>query len=196
MRLLLVSGFLGAGKTTLIVELGRALASQGRKAAIIVNEIGEIGLDDQLMRRLGFNVSEILGGCICCTLAGDLPHTLRQLQQAYAPELVLMEPSGAADPAGVLGALADLPRDLVGEVKRLTVLDPLRLEGLWAVLQPLIQSSLENCDLVLINKADAATPAELGFARALARQHHPGVKVFTASAREGLTAPLLAEVLA
>lgn len=195
MHLVLVSGFLGSGKTTLILELGRALAARGRKTAIIVNEIGEIGLDDRLMRRQGFNVYEILGGCICCTLAGDLPKTIKQLQDAYAPELMLMEPSGAADPAGVLKTLHGLPSDMVETVKRITVLDPLRLEGLWAVLQPLIQSSIENCDIALINKSDAATAEELEFARSLVGLRNPAAKVFTASAKSGLDESVLGELL-
>ncbi|MCB2227815.1 MAG: hypothetical protein KQH53_14135 [Desulfarculaceae bacterium] len=195
MRLILVSGFLGSGKTTLILQLGKALAAQGRKAAIIVNEIGDIGLDNQLMIRLGLNVYEILGGCVCCTLAGDLPNTLRQLQESYAPDLVLMEPSGAADPQGVMNALEGIPQDLVDQVKRITILDPLRLEGLWAVLQPLIQSTVENCDLALINKSDAASASEMAYARDLLSRHNPAAKAFAVSAQEGLEPAVLEELL-
>jgi G3E family GTPase len=171
------------------------LAAKGRKIAILVNEIGEIGLDDQFLRRLGFNVYEMLGGCICCTLAGQLPDTIRQLHNDYASDLVLMEPSGAADPAGVLTAVDDLPADIVSQVRRITILDPLRLEGLWAVLQPLIQSSIKNCDIALINKADAATGQEIEFAKNLVAEQNPAAKAFTASALNGLDEQLLEELL-
>ena len=195
MHLALISGFLGSGKTTLILQLGRALADHKRKSAIIVNEIGEIGLDDQLMRHLGLNVYEILGGCVCCTLAGDLPQTIRDLQDVYAPDLVFMEPSGAADPAAVMGALAGIPAELLEEVRRITVVDPLRLEGLWTVLQPLIQSSLQHCDIALINKADAASDEELEYARNLLKKQNPSAKVFTVSAKDGLDKALVKELL-
>jgi G3E family GTPase len=79
MKLLLVTGFLGSGKTSLILALARAARERGRRTAIIVNEIGEIGIDDQLMRRLDLDVWELTNGCICCTLTADLITTLQKL---------------------------------------------------------------------------------------------------------------------
>lgn len=195
MQLVLVSGFLGSGKTTLILDMAKSLAAQGRSTAIIVNEIGQIGLDDQFLRRLGYNVYEMLGGCICCALAGELPDTIRQLHLDYNPELVLMEPSGAADPAGILKAVEELPTEIVRGVSRISVLDPLRLEGLWNVLQPLIESSIKTSHIALINKADAATKDELEFARSLVAEQNSQTKTFTVSAKRGLDEQLLKELL-
>jgi uroporphyrinogen-III decarboxylase len=79
MRLLLFTGFLGSGKTTLVIRLARFAVEHGQKVAILVNEIGEVGIDNQLMRRLDLNVWELLGGCICCTLSADLVSTLQEL---------------------------------------------------------------------------------------------------------------------
>ena len=98
MHLIVITGFLGTGKTTFIVKLVTAVMQKGLKVAIVVNEIGQIGIDDQFMKRLGFSVWEVLGGCICCTLAGDLVRTLQELEGNYAPDVVIVEPSGAADP--------------------------------------------------------------------------------------------------
>ena len=110
MHLLLVTGFLGSGKTTLIVPLAKSVVQSKRRVAILVNEIGEIGIDNQLMRQLDLNVWELLAGCICCTLSSDLVTTLQKLDADYAPtygvpDLVIVEPSGAADPRNVLTAL-------------------------------------------------------------------------------------------
>jgi G3E family GTPase len=105
MHLLLVTGFLGSGKTTLIIPLAQSVVQLKRRVAILVNEIGEIGIDNQLMRQLDLNVWELLAGCICCTLSGDLVATLQKLDADYAPDLVIVEPSGAADPRNVLTAL-------------------------------------------------------------------------------------------
>ena len=82
MHLLLISGFLGSGKTTLIIKLAQAATEAGRKTAILVNEIGQIGLDDQLMRQLDLDVYELLGGCICCTLSSGLVAALEKLDAA------------------------------------------------------------------------------------------------------------------
>ena len=72
MKLLIVSGFLGSGKTTFIIQATKAVSEKGFKPAIILNEVGETGIDDLFMRRLGLNVWELLGGCICCIIAGSL----------------------------------------------------------------------------------------------------------------------------
>ena len=94
MRLFLFTGFLGSGKTTLIIKAARYAAEQGKKVAVLVNEIGELGIDDQLMKKLGMNVWELLNGCICCTLSADLVSTLHQLSTEYRPDIVMIEPSG------------------------------------------------------------------------------------------------------
>jgi hypothetical protein len=104
MHLLLVTGFLGSGKTTLIIPLAKSVVQLKRRVAILVNEIGEIGIDNQLMRQLDLNVWELLAGCICCTLSGDLVTTLQKLDADYAPDLVIVEPSGAHPGRNVLTA--------------------------------------------------------------------------------------------
>jgi G3E family GTPase len=96
MHLLLIAGFLGSGKTTLTINLSRAAVARGQRVAILVNEIGEIGIDNQLMRQLELNVWELFGGCICCSLSGDLVSSLQKLDSSYNPDLVILEPSGAA----------------------------------------------------------------------------------------------------
>ncbi len=97
--------FLVGQDNPLIIPLVNAVVKSGRRVAIIVNEIGEIGIDNQLMRKLDLNVWELIVGCICCTLTGDLVTTLQKLDTAHAPDLVIVEPSGAANPRNVLSAL-------------------------------------------------------------------------------------------
>jgi hypothetical protein len=105
MHVLLLSGFLGSGKTTLILPLSKVVVQSGYRVAIIINEIGEIGIDNQVMRHLDLNVWELVAGCICCTLSGDLIATLQKLDLDHAPDLVIVEASGTADPKSILGAL-------------------------------------------------------------------------------------------
>ena len=106
MDLLIIAGFLGAGKTSLLLELVGGLAAGGtRKIAIIENEIGAVGVDDQVLAAEGLPVREIYSGCICCSLRGDLVTTLLELERQEKPDLVILEPSGAAGVRQVQSAL-------------------------------------------------------------------------------------------
>lgn len=195
MYLLLVAGFLGSGKTTFIIKLARAAIRTGRRVAIIVNEIGEIGIDDQLMRQLDLNVWELLSGCICCTLSGDLVTTLQELDAQYAPDLVLLEPSGAAEPGNVLTALPYYRGRPLTSVRCVVLLDPLRLPMLLEVLTPLIRSQIRHADLLIINKTDIASAEDLTLARRIASDINPDAKVVCVSAKESLEPTLISELL-
>ncbi len=177
MRLLLLTGFLGSGKTTLVIKLAQFAVERGQKVAILVNEIGEIGIDNQLMRRLDLNVWELLNGCICCTLSADMVSTLQQLDSNYAPDLVLIEPSGAADPRSILSALPYYRGRPLEGMWTVSVLDPLRLEMLIEVMTPLITSQIRHADVVLVSKCDQAQPAEVELAHRAAREYNPAARV-------------------
>jgi G3E family GTPase len=194
MRLLLVSGFLGSGKTTLVIRLSHAAIGAGERVAIIVNEIGEVGVDDQVLRQHELDVFELVSGCICCTLSGDLVSTLQKLDANYSVDLVIVEASGAADPRGVLSALPYYRGRPLEEVRILTLLDPTRLDVLMEVLTPLITSQIRHAQLVLVSKADIASPEQLAFARETASELNPSATLLTSS-RENLDAGLLREVM-
>lgn len=194
MHLLTAAGFLGSGKTTLLLRLGRHAASAGARVAFVVNEIGEIGVDDQLMRQLGMNVWELASGCICCSLAGELGPTLRMLEREFRPDAVFLEPSGAADPRG-LSALLSGCGVAFESVRKVAVLDPLRIEALFAVLEPLITAQVAGADVVYISKIDSASAGELEQARRLAREVAPGARQVEAGEGDALPPGLLRELL-
>jgi G3E family GTPase len=196
MHLLLVTGFLGSGKTTLVIQLAQAVLAQGRRAAILVNEIGEIGIDNQLMRRLDLNVWELLNGCICCTLSGDLVTTLQKLDADYAPDLVIVEPSGAADPRNVLIALPFYHGKPLESIRTIAILDATRAAMLAEVLTPLITSQMRSSELTLISKCDLATPDEVAFAQQTALELCPQARVRPACLRDPLDPALMREMLA
>ncbi len=195
MHLLLFSGFLGSGKTSFIIPLSRAVVESGRRAAIIVNEIGEIGIDNQLMRQLSLNVWELVAGCICCTLSGDLVATLQMLDSDYEPDLVIVEASGAADPRNVLSALPYYRGRPLSSVRTASVLDPLRLSMLMEVMAPLITSQIQHADLIIVSKIDLATSDQIDFARRRAREINPTARIVCAAAGEHLEAELISELL-
>src|SRR4030067_2470869 len=101
MRLLALSGFLGSGKTTLAIALAKRLAAQGHRTCFIVNEVGEIGIDQQVMRDGGLDVWEITSGCICCQLGTDLVTTLHDISERFQPAVVIVEASGVATPPSI-----------------------------------------------------------------------------------------------
>jgi len=195
MHLLLVTGFLGSGKTTLVIKLAQAATDQGRRVAILVNEIGEIGIDDQLMRQLDLNVWEMLNGCICCTLSADLVTTLQTLDQDYDADLAILEPSGAAEPDNILLALPYYRGRPLDSIRSVSVLDPLRLPELFEVLTPLITKQLAHSKLLLINKADVTTADQIAEARRIAAEVNPDARVVVLSARESLSPQMLAELM-
>jgi G3E family GTPase len=195
MQLFIVSGFLGSGKTTFIIQFARAAIERKIKVAILVNEIGEIGIDDQYMRRLGLNVWEMLGGCICCTLAADLGSTLDKLLEEYQTDLVLLEPSGAADPKSIdkiIGMYEN--RDLL-KIRKLTIVDPLRFSMMLEVLTPLITSQIQSAEWVLINKEDVAPPEDLENTRLKVAGLHPQAGIICTSVKQKLDLAILEELL-
>ena len=104
------SGFLGAGKTTLIKKMIRE-AYQGEKIVLIENEFGEIGIDGGFMQDAGIQVNEMNSGCICCSLVGDFGRALKQVISDYHPDRILIEPSGVGKLSDVIGAVACCGRE-------------------------------------------------------------------------------------
>jgi len=152
-NVLCIAGFLGSGKTTVLLEVARALTEAGARVAVIENEIGEVGVDGGYVREQGLPVQEIFGGCICCTLQIGLVQTLETLTATYSPDWVLLEPTGLASPGDILGLLPDHVDDLA-VLRVLTVVDAVRWPMLLEVVEPLVTSQLQSADVVAVNKAD------------------------------------------
>ena len=195
MHLLIITGFLGSGKTTLLLRLAELAQKQEKKVAILVNEVGEIGIDNQIMKQLGFNVSELLGGCICCSLAGDVIGTLERVQKKYQPDFVLLEPSGAADPRNLMNILAAYKGIPFKSLIKAAIIDSVRLDMLMKVISPLIITTMEQADLILINKADEASPKELDKAYNIALKYMPSNKIFKVCAHDEIEPDIIRELL-
>ncbi|MBQ8341893.1 MAG: cobalamin biosynthesis protein CobW, partial [Clostridia bacterium] len=106
----IVSGFLGAGKTTLIKQL-IAEGYQGEKLVLIENEFGEIGIDGGFLQEAGINITEMNSGCICCSLVGDFSKALVQVLEQYHPDRILIEPSGVGKLSDVIRAVQSVQSD-------------------------------------------------------------------------------------
>jgi len=159
-RLLLISGFLGSGKTTLLLEIARRLAAGSEKIAIIENEVGEVGIDGQYLRREGLEVQEMFGGCICCTLSVDLVTTLKKLHQSVRPERVILEATGVARPGDIVPTVRRYA-SMVDEIQVLVLLDGPRYDMLLEVMNPLVTAQIGAADMVVINKIDEMDEARI-----------------------------------
>lgn len=159
-KLILFTGFLGSGKTSLLLKCAEYLARNKKKCAIIINEIGEIGIDNLQMKKLGYDVWEIFGGCICCTMAISLEETIKQLMANYEIEYILMEPSGAADPKALYQPLQH-SGFTAAQIYNIFIMDPTRVEMFEAVLEPYLQTAIPLANGAVINKIDLASAEEM-----------------------------------
>lgn len=188
---LLVTGFLGAGKTTLINHL--LSAADGRRIAAVVNDFGAINIDAELLANSADGVVALQNGCICCSLQGDLLRTLsRLLKRDPPPDAIVIETSGVSDPAEIVRSLLDpviwreasLETVIALADARALADEPARLDD------PLCHSQVAAADIVALNKADLVTVDELQRVRALLAKRHPGRAIFEVS--DGRIAPELA----
>jgi G3E family GTPase len=193
-RLLVVSGFLGSGKTSLILWVARALTGRALKVAIIENEIGEIGIDGRYLREEGLQVQELFGGCICCTLSTDLVLTLREIRDRYEPDWAVVEPTGLATPSQVVQAVgSNLPE--IEEVRVICVVDASRYDLLLSMMTPLLTAQIEDADTIAINKVDLVDRMVVKRVVDGVKQMNPRAAVSTISAEKGLNLDSILEVL-
>lgn len=193
MKIALIAGFLGSGKTTLLLRLLPRLAARGVKVAVVVNDFGEIGVDADVLAAAGNTVVELYSGCVCCQLTGDLAAALQAVKRDHAPDLVVIEPSGVAEPQLVVDNLRSLPRGAGGlaeldvaslDWRIVTVVDADRFGILSEILSPLMRSQLSPASLVVINKTDLVSPAELARVTEAVKGLAPGAQVVTAGLRD------------
>lgn len=173
MRVNLLFGFLGSGKTTLAKHL---LAERGRdmKTAVIVNEFGEVGVDGDILKGDNIDVVELNSGCLCCTLRGSLMLAVEELRDKAKVERVIVEATGIAQPAELLETLADSSVEGGLDVGPLvTVVDAFKFPKLLSMLGDFYIDQIENADIVIVNKIDLVTPEQLEAATRQIRELNP-----------------------
>ena len=170
MKLLVIAGFLGSGKTTVLLDLARRMTDRGLSLAIVENEIGEIGVDGEVIRRHGLVVRELFGGCICCTLQTGLAQALRDIEAEFDPDWAVVEPTGLAAPGDITRTVLQLMPS-IGSATVLTLVDAERWEMLVEVVEPLVTAQIEAADVIAVNKIDTvgetAAAAVTGAVRSL-----------------------------
>lgn len=160
-----IAGFLGCGKTTLLLKMSKELAGNGqRKVALVVNEIGEIPVDGKVIEESGMRMKDIGGGCICCEVAATFAKTLYGLYKEFHPDYVLVEPTGVAVPHQVKLAARMGGRDARITIGPAIVLfDATRPAELldMHMLGQLVVTQVKDADIVAISKVDAVDKASV-----------------------------------
>jgi G3E family GTPase len=160
MKVILIGGFLGSGKTSTVLQLARYLVGDqpvtDTKVVIIENEIGEVGIDDQVLAGAGYDVKGLFSGCACCTISGELIITMRNIEQQLNPEYVIMEATGVAYPDGIKEVLDEGYQNQL-PIKVCCLADASRWKRMVIPLKNVIEPQLEGADIILINKTDLVT---------------------------------------
>lgn len=169
----IITGFLGAGKTTIILHLVEQLQQQGEKVAYIKNEVGDATIDTELVLGQFIATKELLNGCICCTLTGPFLHAIDELIEQAHPDRILIEASGTADVAALALSVSSHPRLYRDGV--LSIIDVVNFEG-FADLSITAQNQTQLTDLIVFNKVelvdDLRKRAVVGYVREL-NTHSP-----------------------
>lgn len=198
MRLLVLTGFFGSGKTTFLLRALRiATRVAGLKTIIVQNELGRVGVDPEVFRTDGLVVKELLGGCICCDLSTRLVGVLEKIVLEESAGLVCVEASGLATPGLVRQFLAGTSLAAL-PLLQVNVLDAQRLQRIEKVVAlPILQQGIEAADLCVVNKIDAAPPGFRENFDRQAREIRPEATLYFANlaAADTLPAPLAKHLL-
>lgn len=192
-KVIAIYGFLGSGKTTVMLQLARDIVTMGYKAALVVNEAGDVPVDGKLLKISGLPVKEIFAGCICCTVVGDFIETLRVLRQEPEIGYILIEPSGMADAPNLFASI-EKHTDL--DVLKVLILDGPRLSLLLKAAGRLIQRQLESAGIILLNKMDVLSTKKTAEAYKLLPALAAALSLHEISALKGLPTKLVREILA
>ena len=174
-----ISGFLGAGKTTLIKKLIKdALA--GTRVVLIENEFGEIGIDGGFLKEAGIEIREMNSGCICCSLVGDFGTSLREVMKQYAPERILIEPSGVGKLSDVMKAVQDAAEGSEMELNSaVAVVDASKCKLYIKNFGEFFVNQVEYAGTIILTRTDKVSDEKIAECVELLRQHNPKATIIT-----------------
>ena len=176
----IISGFLGAGKTTLIKKL-LSQAFQGEKLVLIENEFGEISIDGGFLKESGVQISEMSSGCICCSLVGDFGKALREVQSQFHPDRILIEPSGVGKLSDVIVAvqntIADEPEMTLNSFT--TVADATKVKVYMKNFGEFYNNQIESAGAIVLSRTQKVSQEKLEAAVAMLREKNPDAAILT-----------------
>ncbi|MBR4036059.1 MAG: GTP-binding protein, partial [Oscillospiraceae bacterium] len=186
------SGFLGAGKTTLIKKL-ISEAYSGEKLVLIENEFGDIGIDGGFLQDAGINITEMNSGCICCSLVGDFGKALKQVIRDYNPDRIVIEPSGVGKLSDVITAVMNVKADIQLNAVA-TVVDVNKCKMYMKNFGEFFNNQIESAGTIILSHTSKTTDAKLAACIELLRQHNETADILT-TPWEQLTGAQILEML-
>jgi len=194
MNILILGGFLGSGKTTVLLEIVEYVSksipdSNKVKVAVIENEIGDISIDGPAIAAHGLNVRNISNGCVCCTLSTDLVTGAKSIMETINPAWLIVETTGLAYPGKVSKLIEDfIPYE---SLRTVVIVDAERFTELYDILKPLVTGQITGSDRVLLNKSDLASDTVLENTLVMLTQINPAAEIIPVSAKTGLDEDVL-----
>lgn len=192
-RILIVGGFLGSGKTSVIMRLAKYLTQikSTAKIAIIENEIGEVQVDGSMIEQGGFTVQNLFSGCVCCTLSGELFDSIRQIEKELDPDIIVLEATGVAIPGSIKEKIVEY---LGADVRVCCVADAKRWMRIYRALEQLVIDQLSDADCILINKIDNLDEETLEKVEESIRKLTGGTDIYRVSALDGISPDVLKSI--
>jgi len=172
------SGFLGAGKTTLIKKM-ISEGYKGEKLVLIENEFGEIGIDGGFLQEAGINITEMNSGCICCSLVGDFGRALEKVITEYHPDRVIIEPSGVGKLSDVIGAVEKVTCEDVVLGSTVAVVDANKVKVYMKNFGEFYNNQVETAACIVLSRTDSVPQKKLDTAVAMLKEHNPNATIVT-----------------
>ena len=176
----IISGFLGAGKTTLIKKLLKE-AFAGEQLVLIENEFGEISIDGGFLKESGVQISEMSSGCICCSLVGDFNQALKDVQEQFHPDRILIEPSGVGKLSDVIVAVENTVAETSGMALNsfVTVADATKVKIYMKNFGEFYNNQIESAGTIILSRTQKLSPEKLESAVAMLREKNPTAAILT-----------------
>ena len=175
----IISGFLGAGKTTLIKKLLND-ALKGEQVVLIENEFGEIGIDGGFLKEAGVQITEMNSGCICCSLVGDFATALKEVIEKYHPDRILIEPSGVGKLSDVIRAVSGIQSDVPVELNSfVTVVDAGKAKIYIKNFGEFFNNQVESANTIILSRTQGMSQEKLEACVALLREHNAKAAIVT-----------------
>lgn len=174
----IISGFLGAGKTTLIKKLIEEGFS-GEKIVLIENEFGEIGIDGGFLKDAGVQINEMNSGCICCSLVGDFGKALRQVLNDYHPDRIIIEPSGVGKLSDVVKAVLDMHEKDITIHSTTVVVDAMKCKMYMKNFGEFFNNQIENASTIVLSRTQKMNDEKLKNAVSLIKEHNHNATIIT-----------------
>ena len=174
----IISGFLGAGKTTFIKKLINDVY-QGQQIVLIENEFGEIGIDGTFMNNAGIEVTEINSGCICCSLVGDFEASLKEVLETYHPDRIIIEPSGVGKLSDVIKAVGDVNSDELELDNYIAVIDAKKCRLYTKNFGEFFNNQIEYASLIILSRTQDVTEYQLDECIKIIKDHNDKANIIT-----------------